>query len=273
MCDQYATQDSRINVVHKINGGLSSARNAGLDIALGEYVTFVDSDDYVREDYVEVLYNALKKTNSQISVGNYLTVHTDESKKNDFKLNEPLQIYSSFEAVFNLYEHSRGLLLQFTTVWGNLYDIQLFKNLRFPFGKNHEDEFLNYKLFFLTKNIVYSSEKIYYYLIRKDSFMQSEYNLSKLAKLEAIEERVLFFENIKQIILKNKSLYLNYHQLLYHSCKIKSIFPDEKGIYKSLQEKHQKLSKELLINNGLNLKEKFIIFLFFLFPKLYKYKP
>jgi glycosyltransferase involved in cell wall biosynthesis len=272
ICDQYASQDSRIKVIHKVNGGISSARNGGLAIALGQYVAFVDPDDSIREDYVDVLYSALRETNCQIAVGNHIIVQEDESIKNDVKLNEPLRIYTKFEAVDNMYDYITSLSIQFITVWGNLYDMQLFKTLKFPIGKIHEDEFVNYKLFFMTEKIVYSSEQLYYYLNRKESIKTSKYSLAKLAKLEALEERVLFFENLKIIKLRTKSQYLYYRTLLSQLYLIKFTFPDEKVIYKSLRVKHHTVSKELLLNNGIHLKQKLIIILFFLFPKLYKYK-
>lgn len=273
ICDQYARQDFRVKVIHKINEGLSSARNAGLDIASGQYITFIDSDDWISEDFIHTLYGALKSTNSQISVGNTQIVHVDASiNETDLKRSESLQIFTSFEAVVNMYQHTKGLSLQFVTVWNNLYEARLFNTLRFPKGKNNEDEFVNYKLFFLANQIVYSSKKIYYYFIRNDSIMRSEYSLSRLVKLEALEERILFFDNIREKKLMNKSLYLYYHQLLYHLYMIKFTFPNEQLIYESLQVKHNKLSREMLTNDGINLKEKLIVFLFFLFPKLYKYK-
>ena len=139
ICDQYAIYDSRIKVVHKFNEGLSSARNVGLDIATGKYVTFVDSDDSVTKDYIEVLYDALKKTNSQISIGDFIKVKSEEFViKRDTILNESFQIFSPREAVQKMYNNP--LNIHFVTVWGNLYQIDLFKSLKFPFGKIHEDE-------------------------------------------------------------------------------------------------------------------------------------
>lgn len=273
ICDEYARQDSRIKVIHKINGGLSSARNAGLDIATGKYVNFIDSDDWVNEDYINVLYTTLKKTNSQISVGNYLIVYSSEEIiKNDFDLDRPLQIFSPFEAVYNLYDFNKGLSLQFDTVWGNLYDINLFSILRFPEGKNNEDEFLNYKLFFLAKSIVYSPMKIYYYFMRNDSIMNSSFTISKLVKLEALEERISFFDTLAEIKLKNETLYTYYHCLLSNFFNVKKELPDEKVIYKTLYTKYRITGLKLLIAKKISIKKRCIVVFYFMFPNLHKFR-
>jgi glycosyltransferase involved in cell wall biosynthesis len=272
ICDQYAKKDSRIRVIHKINGGLSSARNAGLDIATGKYVSFVDSDDSISGDYIDVLYNALKNTNSQISVGNILTVNSDKIIiENDLEINESLEIFSPSEAVMNMYKGGReGLIVQFITVWGNLYDIELFKILRFPFGKNNEDEFLNYRLFFLANSIVYSPKKIYYYLVRENSIMQSEYSLSRLVIIEALEERILFFDNVAEMTLKTETMNYYYHYLIAHLNKVKKQFPHEKLIYSTLLKKYRKLGRKLLFTKKISFKRKLIVIKYQLFPNLHK---
>jgi glycosyltransferase involved in cell wall biosynthesis len=273
ICDQHAINDLRIKVIHKINGGLSSARNAGLDIATGKYVTFVDSDDYVTQDYIEVLFNILKKTDSQISVGNISVVKSEEfANKNNLNLSESFKVFSPAEAVMNMYDYEKNLSLQFVTVWGNLYKKYLFESLRFPVGKINEDEYLNYKLFFLANRISYNSKEIYCYLIRDGSIMNSSYSLSMLAKLQALEERIIFFEKSDFTKILNKTRYLYFHNLLFHLYKLKLFFPDDLEIYKLLEFKYYKLCKELVNNSGLNYKEKSIVILYRLFPKLYKYR-
>jgi glycosyltransferase involved in cell wall biosynthesis len=273
ICDQYARQDSRIKVIHKINGGLSSARNVGLDIALGKYVTFIDSDDWVIEDYIDILVSAIKKTNSQISVGNTLLVHSkDYIEEKDLKSDETLRIFSPVESVHNMSDLSNGLALPFTTVWGNLYEIELFTNLRFPHGKNNEDEFLNYKLFFLAKRIVYSPKYIYFYLVRNGSILNSEFTISRLVKLEALEERILFFDNLSEKALKNEALYNYYHSLLSYFFIVKKIFPEEKLIYESLFVKYRKTGIKLFFERQINSKKRFVVVLYLLFPKLYRFR-
>ena len=269
ICDQYAINDPRIKVIHKINGGLSSARNAGLDISTGKYVLFVDSDDSITEECIEVLYNSLKKTNSQIAVGNILIVNSEDfTQKKELVLNETTQVLSSKEAILNIY--TEGLKLQFITVWGNLYEMDLFKTLRFPVGKINEDEFLNYKLFFLSKRIVYTPHKIYNYLIRIDGIMKSSYSLNRLDFLEALEERILFFENLTEFKLLGETLNCYFHHLLGHLRKVRKEFPHEKIIYKNLLNKFLRLSKRIILSNNMSIRKKMLVIKYLLFPSLHK---
>jgi glycosyltransferase involved in cell wall biosynthesis len=269
ICDQYAINDSRIKVIHKINGGLSSARNAGLDIATGKYVLFVDSDDSITEECIEVLYDSLKKTNSQIAVGNILIVNSEDfPQRNEMVLNEMVQVLSSKEAILNIY--TEGLKLQFITVWGNLYEMDLFKTLRFPEGKINEDEFLNYKLFYLSKRIVYTPSKIYNYLIRIDSIMKSNYSLNRLDFLEALEERILFFENLTEFKILSETLNFYFHHLLGNLRKVRREFPHEKIIHKNLLNKFLSLSKKIILSNDMSIRKKIMVIKYLFFPFLHK---
>ncbi len=103
ICDEYAENDSRIKVVHKENGGLSDARNKGLDVASGEYITFVDSDDVVHKAYVEFLYDNLKKTNSDVSVCQSVSFR-DLQKIKDVEINNEWYVLPGKEAVRDLYK-------------------------------------------------------------------------------------------------------------------------------------------------------------------------
>jgi glycosyltransferase involved in cell wall biosynthesis len=258
MCDQYAIYDSRIKVVHKFNEGLSSARNVGLEIATGKYVTFVDSDDSVTEDYIEVLYDALKKTNSQITIGDFLNVKSEEFViKRDTILNESFQIFSPREAVQKMYNNP--LNIHFVTVWGNLYQIDLFKSLRFPFGKIHEDEFLSYKLFFSANRIVYTPNKIYNYFTRQGSVTTSPFSLNRLDVLQALEERIIFLKNLSEFQLMNESLYFYFHNLCAHLRKVRKGFPNEKLIIHDLKKKIRDSSKTIILSKQISIGIKIVV--------------
>lgn len=170
MCDEWAKRDSRIRVVHKKNGGLSSARNAGLDVAKGEYISFVDSDDFICKDALENLYNRIKDDKS-IGITSGLIYRYQDGSINNFKD----QWLCSKEIVISSSEFLLETMSQKTsyTVWNKLYRRDVIGNTRFREGRNNEDTLFMYDL---GKNIailnvcmVEIPYYVYYYRYREDS--------------------------------------------------------------------------------------------------------
>ncbi|OFV71346.1 glycosyltransferase family 2 protein [Acetobacterium wieringae] len=202
ICDQYKMKDSRIKVIHKENGGLSDARNVGIEMASGKYLTFIDSDDWIDIHYIYKLYTLLKSTNSEIAVCDFLRT---SNEKNQFD-NTDIEIreFSNIEALEQL---NGELNVQMVIACAKLYNSALFQKIRFPIGKLHEDEFTTYRLIYNSPKTVLTTERLYYYWQRDDSITGTKFNLrSKLDAIEAIEERALFFERIGQPELKAKTI-------------------------------------------------------------------
>ena len=150
ICDEYAKKDNRIIVIHQENGGLSAARNAGLDICKGEYVSFVDSDDWVAKEYIEDLFNICQQENSEIAICNHIRVNDSQIPYEDNDLY--IKSYRSLDALNILIYKAPD---SFVVSWGKLYKKELFNNVRFPLKQIHEDEFTTYQLFFYSKKISY----------------------------------------------------------------------------------------------------------------------
>ena len=187
ICDEYAAKDNRIVVIHKENGGLSDARNAGLDICKGEYISFVDSDDWVDEKYIDILIRLAVETNADIAIGNHQKVYNNKSFFIE-KEKEDIQTLSSQEALNILFKRSH---LSFILSWGKIYRRFLFDNIRFPQRKFHEDEFTTYKLFFKSKYISHINRALYYYTQRTDSIMAVRHPEDLL---QAEEEQFFFLK-------------------------------------------------------------------------------
>ena len=190
ICDEYAAKDSRIKVIHQPNGGLSAARNAGLDIATGDYIGFVDSDDYIDPDMYEKLYNALIENDADVSICNYEYVDDMYQTMNVYSPMEN-KIYGYIEAINNLFVE---YYCYYVTVWNRLYKSELLLTLRFEVNKKFEDAFIAHHIFLKCQKIVTIKDKLYYYLQRNDSIMGYKLSVSKTDELEAMFKRIKYLQ-------------------------------------------------------------------------------
>lgn len=170
LCDYYATQDSRIKVIHKKNGGLSDARNAGLDVATGDYILFVDSDDYIDLGACQNFSNAIEK-DVDIIVGEYKEVTTQEKICGHSNLVED-KIYTAKEYVIKSIQANEW----YAPAWLNLYRTDFLKdnNLYYKKGILFEDHQMLPRLFLTAKTVKYLHFPFYYYVIRENSIMTSQ---------------------------------------------------------------------------------------------------
>lgn len=190
ICDQVATRDQRITVIHKKNGGLSDARNEGLRIAKGDYITFIDSDDWVENNYVESLLNLQKKYGADLVIGeNRISGKTKTDKIKQFQCID--YSLSNKDALIQLF-HSNNHA--YVVAWGKLYKKDLLANFLFPIGKFHEDEFTTYKLFYKARKICYTNKIIYNYFQRTGNITSTPHPFDLL---EAYENTFLFFNQKK----------------------------------------------------------------------------
>lgn len=184
MCDAWAKKDSRIRVIHKENGGLSDARNAGIDIARGQYLSFVDSDDYIHPKMLEALYAGVTEHSLPVSVCGYTETE-----------GEPLPEPSDLEAVvWNAQEFYLERCVNATVAWGKLYAADCFATLRYPKGKIHEDEFLTYKILFEHPSIAVVDCPLYGYFRNGAGITKSRWNPKHLQELQAVEEQCAYFK-------------------------------------------------------------------------------
>lgn len=183
ICDEYAAKDSRIKVIHKKNGGLSEARNAGIDIAKGEFISFIDSDDFVSKYYIEILYRCLVENEADISS---LTLDVsfedgdDDSVRfmnsnNDFSY----ETVSSDDAIESMFYQTIP-----TGAPRRLYKRVIFNELRFPVGYLYEDAATTYKAFMLAEKIVLIDANAYAYRHRANSIIRMKYDERKLIAID-----------------------------------------------------------------------------------------
>lgn len=189
MCDEYAKLDKRIKVIHKENGGLSDARNYGIDLSNGEYLSFVDSDDYVAADYVETLYKTIKKDTSDLAICGHVVLYTNGKKINRYT-NENYNANS--ETILNKLLYDDGIDL---SACSKLYRKDLFNMVRYPVGRLYEDAATTYKLIDLAEKISVNSLPIYYYIIRDDSISNNEFSNKKIDLITSTKEMTDYIRN------------------------------------------------------------------------------
>lgn len=190
ICDEYAEMDKRVKVIHKENGGLSDARNRGMDQMVGKYFMFVDSDDYIAPTIVECLYKNIVNQNADIAVCNFLYYFEDEREKN-FSTNIKSEILSGKEVFYSRKnERNYGI---WTVAWNKLYRRDKLGKIRFRFGKYHEDEFWANEIYQINIKIVTIPECLYYYRQRDNSIMGKKSFQRDFDIIVALQERIYVY--------------------------------------------------------------------------------
>lgn len=189
MCDEWAGKDTRIKVIHKTNGGLSDARNVGMKIATGKYISFIDSDDYIALDFFETLLPVMETENSDIVECSVVKFYEDgrfEEYSDDLAVTtfETESALSRLIAENPFHQH----------VWNKLYKTQLVKDIPYVVGKLNEDEFWTYQVFGRAKKVSRINKTMYYYLQRSSSIMGETYNIRRLDALEGKSNRQNYIE-------------------------------------------------------------------------------
>ncbi len=217
ICDNFSKKDSRIIVIHKENGGLSSARNAGIDIARGKYLGFVDGDDWVAKDMYKELYHLAEAENAQIVSCKCQGVNSNEDIEN-------VEEIHTFTVLKYKDALKKFFLREITeSVCNKLFLRELFSSLRFPVGEINEDTVVVVNLLMKSQKTILSERKLYFYRKREGSITKSGYS----------ERFRIVDEHIKQIaVLINKTYpelksYMTYFFGVHYYCLLLAILKDD----------------------------------------------
>ena len=209
ICQEYAQKDNRIIYIEKENGGLSDARNVGLDKMTGSYVTFIDSDDWVELDYVEILYKKIIEYQADISVGNYYSYNEDEEIYyfHIYGNSYYEKVYDNVSIFENLYESQEMKSFALISACGKLYKAKLFDYLRFDKGKLGEDGYFNQKMYLSVNKVVYLNKGLYAYRQRSGSITKTWTEKWMHALVDAMSERITLLANMGYPLEKHLAVY------------------------------------------------------------------
>ena len=194
ICDAYAASDGRVRVIHQVNAGLSAARNAGVAVSRGRWLLFVDSDDWVHSDTVDVLLKAASRSDADIAVG----VFQRFGEASDLRARTPPHaesvVLTAAEGMTALMGPMHTLL---TVAWGKLFRRSLFANLEFPVGRLHEDEFVAHRLLYDSRRVIVVGRPLYFYRQHNDSIMGAGFNSDKaMDAIAAYADRLRFLQRV-----------------------------------------------------------------------------
>lgn len=245
ICNKFARTDNRIKVIHTKNGGVSKARNIGLQVSHGEYVCFIDADDYIKENYIEYLYRLCIENKADISICGVIDIENGQIKTKSKKF---CAVYTSEQAIKEVFEERYF----YCVMWAKMFKKILFQNYNFCEGTAvAEDLQIIYKIFDEASNIVINTKEcLYYYRVREGSAQNSEFNEKHEKELEVLEEAIRYLRNNHKKILG--SAVKKYINVSYRLIK-KSIIDEKynKEFAKKVKDGIKKYKKEL---NKRNLK-------------------
>lgn len=234
ICDKMASFDTRIRVIHQENRGLSSARNRGLSNARGEFISFIDSDDYIHFDMISLLFGCLKENRGLLACCDFTSLE-------EFKINHqvnPITLQQD-EAISMILDH-KGFKCY---AWNKLYKKDLFTNIKFPEGKAYEDIITTYNLFKEVNFIMYIKQPLYHYTLRENSITNKNFSDSNYDLVNAINYLVGDVKkNYSNLYFRVITGYMNYYLCFFNSAILSCVY------VKNEEYQFKKIVKENLLN-------------------------
>lgn len=259
ICREEAKQDNRIVFINKKNGGAASAKNKGLKVAKGDYITFVDSDDFIEPDMIEYMVNKIKKYNSDIIQCSFINLYKNTERFKQDKIVEQRISSKDFLELF-LTKWDSSLF------WNKLFKREVIENIFFKEGRCIDDEFFTYKCVINSKSIVISNKIVYNYRMRKSGVMKSESSQKQILKdrVDYLYER---YELVRKIYKDLDKSFLE-HLLTYYLIISKDYYADEKLL--DYMKNNLKSIKGKIITSNIDIRIKMQI-LKFMMTKSDKY--
>lgn len=267
ICDQYVRKDSRIKVIHQDNNGVSHARNRGLDLATGDYIGFVDPDDYIDERMYEFLVHKIEEVGADLAICSFLVATKDEVIA--YNNGAEYQFFNQEQAI--QYYFNERLPFDYSFLCNKLFHKKLFKEIRLnPKLSVQEDSEVLIRILDLCSSIVYIPDSLYVYYVRADSATRSKLTLKQLTGADSLYE---VYKYTKHSLPKYSKYALNKYLLYYFNLVIELV-KNEKDFNKEYFIFRKKLNNSyfsILFNTTIPFKYKVHSTMYLFVPKIYKY--
>lgn len=270
LCDEYEINYHNVRVIHKPHGGVSTARNAGLEVADGEYIAFVDSDDYIHPEMIGTLYELACAHSSDVVMCHYMRTSENQVYHELGFAAAEVRHYTNLQALDGLLrvdeDHPSGKTygLHWVLAWNKLYKRHLFEGLRYKDGVLFEDIQIIHRLLYKCRKITYVPQPLYYYYQRPGSIVNSAFTIKKADKVYALEDRLIFLRSIGEEQLYRRAL-LTYMEVFfwYYYKAIRECGHEKEQITK-LKKSLRKWMLQLLANPLTSWKQRMLLLLFLL---------
>lgn len=254
ICDDYSNRDKRVIVIHKKNAGLSSARNKGLDIAKGDYIGFVDSDDWIAPNMYLDLVNFCESNKLDLAICGVELCYENTNKNQPYYMTTNDRIMSKTEALEELFcNNSFG-----EEAWNKLYTKKVFANIRYPVGKIHEDTYCICDILNKCKKIGYKSGIGYFYYQRQNSIMNNLTSAPSVDKILSVENVLNYLSNYPEIF-KNSAPNLLSAPLKNIKSILKNRSKDDYLYLRELKHFYLKHFKDIITIKNIPLGEKILM--------------
>lgn len=267
ICNEYAGKDYRIKVIHKENGGLSSARNAGLDSATGEFIAFVDGDDCISPEMYMKMLTALQKEHADLCVCGYQKADENYNSVGSGS-SHIYQVLPGIQAIEKMYSND---YIYFTIACNKLFKSCLFSEIRFPEGKLFEDGYAAFRYYYLCKTVVCLPDCFYLYLTRTGSITTSKLTVKNLDGLSAEVDSINFLTEKGCFELTEKAQTKYAGAIIYNLKRFDLKQKDVRLKFKEIHRDFTRLYPGIMKNSVLSKKEKILITFFRINPRFCKW--
>ena len=245
ICMEFQKKDDRIKLINTDNHGAGHARNIGIDIAKGKYISFIDADDYVDREYFNILYKMIIKYEADIAECKYIRVKQNENNAQN-KKDDNIKLFNNIQKLEILYGEDVSEYVNSVIMCNKLFKRELFENIYYPENRVIDDEFVTYKLIYKSKKIVTTDRELYFYVQSVDSVMRNNFKEKRVIDTIDVYDEVYKFSmdnNIQEIQEEVLIRYLKYCIELAHKTKLSKQIHKKDKVIKFIQDKFEEKKK------------------------------